>query len=212
MRITKFEHACLLVELQDPTNRAALFDPGTMSESVLDIDRIASLDDIIITHEHDDHFSLELIKRLVDRFPKVRIIAPDSVVAVLKSDAIEAVCSEGEGVVFFDAPHEGHEPFLKPPEEIGVHYFDKISHPGDSHSFNETKEILALPVTAPWGSTDRAVQLALQLRPKHIIPIHDWHWKDEVRARMYNRLESLFERNDITFHKMETGEPIDIDL
>lgn len=204
MKVTKLGHSCLLVEMPEPVNRTVLFDPGIYS--VVDVNSLEFLDDIVITHEHEDHYDLKVIKLLVEKFPNVRVKAPLTLVPKLEN--IPATAEAVEGVEVFDAKHEGHSPFLSPPENIGVHYLGKLSHPGDSHSFMETKEILALPVTAPWGSTDRAVQLALQLKPKHILPIHDWHWKDEVREQMYDRLERLFADYGIVFHKLNNGVPV----
>lgn len=210
MRITKFVHSCLLVETPE---RVALFDPGSMSQAALDIGRLARLDDIFITHEHGDHFSPELVKQLVAKFPDVRITTTSPVVRQLAEQGITASNTPPEGVVFFDSPHESVAPlFGQPPEEIGVHYLGKLSDPGDSHSFHETKAILALPVTAPWGSAIRAMNLALELKPQHVLPIHDWHWRDEARLGTYEQFERILGEQGITFHKLETGVPVDIDV
>jgi L-ascorbate metabolism protein UlaG (beta-lactamase superfamily) len=210
MKITKYVHSCLLVETPQ---RAALFDPGTMSEDALDVGRLDRLDDVFITHEHADHMSLDLLRQLVGKFPDVRITSTSSVVEQLHEAGITALDQPPAGAVFFDAPHESVAPlFAHPPEEIGVHYLDQLSHPGDSHSFHETKAILALPVTAPWGSTIRALNLALELKPRHVLPIHDWHWREEARAQTYNSFERVLGQQGITFHKLETGQPVEIPL
>lgn len=214
MKITKFVHSCLLVEMPEPVNRTALFDPGIYSEHALDVGSLEFLDDIIITHSHPDHFSVPLVKLLFGKFPQVRITAPSEVVDVLASEGIHASDQPSAGVEFFTSPHEVIRPLMEadPPQQIGVHYLDMLTDPGDSHSFNETKGILALPVQAPWGVTVRAAELALQLRPKHVLPIHDWHWNDENRTQMYERFEQRLAGEGITFHKLETGQPIVIDL
>lgn len=212
MKITKFVHSCLLVEMPAPVNRTALFDPGSMS--TVNADALEYLDDIIITHNHGDHFDLELVKKLVQKFPDVHITAPDEVVSQLSAESIPATSATSEGIELFDSPHEAIRPFYPtdPPQEIGVHYLDKLSHPGDSHSFSETKAVLALPVQAPWGSTVDAVQLGLELRPKYIIPIHDWHWSDEARESTYQQLERDFAAEGITFVKAVNGEPFTLDV
>jgi L-ascorbate metabolism protein UlaG (beta-lactamase superfamily) len=214
MKITKFVHSCLLVEMPEPVNRTVLFDPGVYSESALDVGKLEFLDDIIITHAHSDHFSVPLIKQLVGKFPDVRITAPSEVVTMLLSEGLTATDQPSPGISFFDAPHEAVAPFLnsEPPEEIGVHYLDMFSHPGDSHSFDETKAILALPVQAPWGSTNDAVKLALALKPQHVLPIHDWHWSDQARHALYALLEKRLTGEGIAFHKLETGQPVVIDI
>jgi L-ascorbate metabolism protein UlaG (beta-lactamase superfamily) len=209
MKITKFVQSCLLVEMPD---RTALFDPGTMSP--VPVESLQYLDDIFITHNHGDHMDVELIKKLVARFPDVRITAPAEVVEQLSEDGIKASADAPEGAAFFDSPHEVIRPFMQvdPPQEIGVHYLDTLSHPGDSHSFHESKVILALPVQAPWGSTVEAVRLALELKPKYIIPIHDWHWSDAARESTYDRMEARFAEHDIVFIKAKNGEPFTLDV
>ncbi len=207
MKITKLGHSCLLVEMPAPVNRTALFDPGVMSE--VNVEGLQFLDDIIITHNHADHLDLEVIRKLVAKFPNVRITTPAEVVEQLSNESIVATSEASEGIVFFDSPHEAIRPFYPydPPQEIGVHYLGALSHPGDSHSFSESKTILALPVQAPWGSPNTAVKLGLELKPKYIIPIHDWHWSNEARARMYDDMESTFAEKGISFVKAVDGEP-----
>lgn len=212
MKITKFVHSCLLVEMPAPINRTALFDPGVMSEAALNIDELLFLDDIIITHEHSDHFSLGLVKQLVAKFPAVRITSTPPVVKQLTEAGVAASDQPVTGLVFFDAPHESVAPLWPRPESVGVHYLDRLTHPGDSHHFGETMAVLALPVTAPWGSTIAAVNLAIKLRPKFVVPIHDWHWRDEARTQMYDSLERAFAQAGITFLKLEDGKPVIIDV
>jgi L-ascorbate metabolism protein UlaG (beta-lactamase superfamily) len=209
MQITKFVHSCLLVETPE---RVAIFDPGVMSEEAFDFDRLERLDDIFITHEHADHCSVPFIKRLIEKFPEVRITTTPAVVDQLSGEGIEANATPPSGAHFFDSPHENVEPLFPIPEEVGVHYLAAFSHPGDSHGFSETMPILALPVTAPWGATVKAINLAFELKPQHVLPIHDWHWSDAARAQMYARLEQVFGEQDIQFYPLETGEPVEIDL
>ena len=212
MKITKFVHACLLVELPAPVNRTVLFDPGSFSEEALNIDALEYLDDIVITHVHPDHCSSILLPKLVEKFPQARITAPAEVVSRLNDWGITtATTTPPEGLQLFDSPHEHVEPIFPTPEQIGVHYLDTLTHPGDSHSFTETKQILALPVSGPWASTIRAVNLAIQLQPKYVLPIHDWHWSDDARTQQYELIRQALDTEGITFIPLNTGEPIVIE-
>jgi L-ascorbate metabolism protein UlaG (beta-lactamase superfamily) len=212
MKITKFVHSCLLIEMPAPVNRTVLFDPGVMSP--VPVDTLSYLDDIFITHTHSDHLDVELIKKLVEKFPDVRITTTPEIVETLQAVGVTASAQAPEGVSFFASPHEVIRPYMPydPPQEIGIHYLDLLTHPGDSHSFTETKSILALPVEAPWGSTVNAVQLALELKPKYIVPIHDWHWSDEARASSYKGLEKIFAEQGITFISPINGESFTINV
>lgn len=207
MKITKLGHSCLLVEMPD---RTALFDPGMMSS--VDVASLEFLDDIIITHDHGDHMDIPKVKELVAKFKDVRITTTAAAVAQLKTEDITASSDPSDGIVFFDAPHEDVEPLFPRPDQIGVHYVGKLSHPGDSHSFEESMDILALPVTAPWGATTTAVHLALKHKPKYVLPIHDWHWRDEAREMMYGGLKQAFAAEGIEFIHLKDGEPVNLNV
>lgn len=209
MKFTKLVHSCLLIETPE---RTALFDPGAMSEEEIDPDSLEHLDDIIITHEHFDHMSVDLIKKLVERFPEVRITAAEGAVSILAKQGIDASSNESSGISIFESPHEEVMPLFVKPTQIGVHYLGVFSHPGDSLHFEETKDVLALPVTAPWGATVDAVNLAIDLGPKYVIPVHDWFWKDAAAEMMYEGITQALKEHDITFLKPEIGKPMTIDI
>ena len=206
MKVTKFVHSCLLVETPE---RVALFDPGGFSEEALDVDKIDRLDDIFITHEHADHYSQTLMQKLAARFPGARVTGTPDVVRQLAGQGIKASDQPPEGVSFFQSPHESVAP-NPTPQNIGIHYLDKLTDPGDSHSFHETKAVLALPITAPWGTADRALELTLELRPRYVLPIHDWHWDEATRVAAYDKFEKTLGEQGITFYELQTAVPVDI--
>ncbi len=200
MQITKFVHSCLLVETP---NRAAMFDPGQFSweSGLFNIDKLAQLDDIFITHEHFDHLWMPFIEALVAQFPQVGIVGPQAVVAKLAEAGIQATTQTPTGVELLAANHESVAPLGVAPEHTGYHFLDKFTHGGDSHHITRTKEVLALAVTAPWGTLMRCAELGAALKPKVIIPIHDWHWNDVARRQAYDRLEEFFKDQGIAFIK-----------
>jgi len=201
-----------MVEMPEPVNRTAIFDPGMMSEPFIDVDSLKYLDDIFITHVHGDHVSVSLLKKLIDKFPTVRITTTDEVVKMLAAEGIKATTALPADVELFDSPHESVAPLFPQPEQIGIHYLGKFTHPGDSHSFTESQAILALPMTAPWGTNVRAARMALDLKPQHVLPIHDWHWREEAKQGAYDSFEKLLAKQGITFHKLENGKPVVIKL
>lgn len=208
MKISKYIHSCLLVEEQ---NKTILIDPGIYSynEKALDINLLTQLDFILITHEHADHMHIPFIKALSTKFPKVQIVSNASVANILAKEKIISTTESNNYIKLEKVPHE--KMFMGVvPENSFATCFERLSHPGDSLTFKTCSEILALPITAPWGSTTWAVEKALEVKPKVIIPIHDWQWRDEARENMYMRLEEYFEKNGIIFKKIETGEVVEI--
>lgn len=213
MKITKFVHSCLLVEMPAPVNRTVLFDPGSMSEQALDVAALEFLDDIVITHIHSDHLSSTLLKKLCEKFPDVRITAPAEAVHELAEQGIESASSVAPpGMEFFDAPHENVQPLFPQPENIGIHYLELLTNPGDSHHIEATKPVLALPITAPWGATITALQRAIALKPQYVLPLHDWHWSDAAREQMYPRIQAVLAKEGISFVSLVTGEAVVLDV
>ena len=199
--------------MPEPVSRTVLFDPGVYSEQALDVSKLEYLDDIVISHAHPDHCSLDLLMQLTAAFPDVSITAPAEVVTELTEQGIPNVAvTPPKGITLFNSPHESVAPLFPLPEQIGVHYIDTLTHPGDSHSFSETKTILALPVAGPWASTIRAINLAIELKPKYVLPIHDWHWSDEAREQLYANIAKALQDEGIHFVPLVTGEPVVIDV
>ena len=209
MKITKFVHSCLLLQDQGKT---ILMDPGQFSydAQVLDITSLPALDYILITHEHADHLSVQFIKDLLARFPKVEIFSNAGVATTLQKEQIEVKTTGGGYFSFSDAPHEHLFQGWPLPENSVFTVFGRLTHPGDSLNFSQTTDILALPVQAPWGSTVAAAEKAAELKPKYIVPIHDWHWHDQARQWSYQMLEKYFETQGIRFKGLQTGELFEI--
>jgi len=189
--ISKHFHSCLLIKEKGKT---IVIDPGNYTEENqgLDSNKLQTLDYILITHEHADHCYIPLIKKLIEKFSNVIIITNKSVGQILSKNAISYQTTDKEGIELAATPHE------------------KVIHPGDSQSFSKTSEIVAIPMQAPWGSYVISMELAIKLKPKFVLPIHDFHWRDDFRKAMYDRTESYLKNYGITFKKMETGEEIEI--
>lgn len=209
MKISKHLHSCLLVEDE---GRTILVDPGNYSyeAKALDINQLNRLDAIVITHEHQDHMYIPWIKEILQKFPNTPIFTTESAKKLLEQEGIKNVNTKGNDFISLEpVPHE--RIWMGPAcENVLATLFEKFVTPGDSHTFQTSIEVLALPVQAPWGSTTRAVELALELKPKVIVPIHDWHWKDEVRKGIYQRLKEYFAQYGIDFKPVETAEVIEV--
>lgn len=214
MQITKYVHSCVLVETEQ---RVALFDPGSYSwdSGKFDVDTIDRIDRIVITHEHPDHCHPPFLQAVLKRFPQAHIVCNSSVQQVLESAGISAMFRGNQTACTrpFEAPHE-KLPMLsvESPQNTGYHFVERFTHPGDSHHFTETKPVLALPVTAPWGSTTAAIELAVRLKPQYVLPIHDWHYREEARLRLYELIEKPLADEEIQLLKVEDGVPLSVQV
>ena len=203
MRITKLGHSCVLVETED---RVAIYDPGVWSEA-FEIDSIDRVDRIIITHSHPDHFDVTKIKQLVDKFPDAHLVCNADIRDLAEQAGLEVtIREETECSVAFDSPHEKLPvPGADAPTENGYHFQNLFTSPDDSHSFNETKKVLAMPFIAPWGKTGDAVDKVLELKPEYVLPIHDWHYTEEARAWLDGLLANALDGSGIKLIPSEPG-------
>lgn len=207
MKVTKFVHSCLLVEEKDSK---ILVDPGVYSyaSKALEIDKVGSIDKILITHEHPDHLYLPFLKEIVVKNPQAKIVSNASVGTLLAKEGLRLTEPDESAQMHFFA----HEKVFggNPPANVLFQIFNKLTHPGDSLHFELKTPVLALPVQAPWGSLTEAVNKAAELRPEVIVPIHDWHWNPEARAGFYERLTEYFGKIGIRFIGLETGKTVEI--
>lgn len=212
MRLTKFVHACVLVEDQDKT---ILFDPGQFSwdSGLFPIDSLKRLDYVAISHEHFDHFYEPFVKRLAGQFPGALFLSTKDVVAKLHDMGINsAQATSTEDVDVAPLDHDSMQPLNPGPmaQNVRFHFRGTLTHPGDSIHLEETKDILFLPLAGPWEATIDAVRLAEKLQPKTVVPIHDWMWNDQWRLTMYHRLENFFAERNIRFIAAHDGQSFEV--
>lgn len=192
--------------------KAVLIDPGVFSwkSGLFKIDEIERIDQVLITHEHADHMHPDFLRTILEKFPTVEIVTTESAQRLLKEEGIYAQSAAVDHVVIANAPHEKLEPFGVTPEHASFHVQDRLTHAGDSHQLRESKEILAIAMTAPWGSLVSMVDavLALESHPKYVIPIHDWHYSDDGRRWAYKALAPFLQEHNIEFVPIENGIPI----
>ena len=210
MRLTKFAHSCVLIEEQ---NKAILLNPGIYSwqSGLVDVQKLPELTAIVATHKHGDHLAEPFVRALVQVQPDVLWIAPEDAHQMLQEWGVQNVTAQStEEVEVVPIAHAKVVPFGVPVDNILVHCFGKVTDPGDTHDFTETKEVLLLPVQAPWGTTIRAFELGQELQPKYLLPIHDWMWNEEWRNTVYDGLERVFQNTTTTVIRPADGRPTEI--
>jgi L-ascorbate metabolism protein UlaG (beta-lactamase superfamily) len=182
MKIQKLLHSCLLIEEK---GKRILVDPGDYSfaEKLITPESLKPIDAIFITHNHSDHCDIDAIRKI----QPAHIFGSKSTVATLSAAGITAeVIVPGQTVLIGEvsvlAITAPHDPRLTAPapESVGYIIGEKLLHPGDSLHFetNHSYEVLALPIAAPWMVRKEALDVAIKLRPAHIIPVHDGMLKD----------------------------------
>ena len=205
--ITKLVHACLLVEV---AGRRILLDPGifTTRDERFDLSMVEGVDRILITHEHADHVDADLVRGVMERSDAPNVETTSSLSQVLFNQGIEAI---SVGSPRFAAPHE-RIPIGPGPENTGFHVEGVLSHPGDSHSFVETMPILAMPFAAPWGSLVAGVDRTRLVKPRYVIPIHDWFLSEGGKDFMYGLATAGLAGDDIELVYLKDFESVTLSV
>ncbi len=89
MKITKFEHACLLIE---DLGQYLVIDPGMFAESLPTT--LKNVSAIVITHQHGDHLDQEKLLALINHNPDATIFAPRDVIESLESMNVKKEIAE----------------------------------------------------------------------------------------------------------------------
>ena len=209
MKITKFGHCCLLIE---ENGVRVLTDPGSYTETQ---DEIKNIDVILITHEHQDHFHIPSVKKILENNQDAIIITNSSVGNLLKNEGIDSVIVEdSEDFTFKEVKFRGfgkdHAVIYKEMglvENTGYFVGEKLFYPGDSFFDPKEKiEILAVPFAGPWMKISEAIEYVLKINPKKCFPVHDGGLNPSGQGFGKRVAPQIFQNNGIEFISLEIDE------
>ena len=210
MKLTKYEHACFVVEKD---RQALVIDPGAFTTDFI---APSHLTGIILTHQHADHFDPTTLTHLLDTHPDVMVIAPQDVVELLPADTRTHSAVPGEtysvgtfSLRFFGGEHALIHATLPRPQNLGIVIDDLIYYPGDSLVLPHVPvHTLALPVTAPWLTIGEVMDFLLAIRPKQAFPTHDAIASSTGKALVDRMLTTFAEVHNISYQRLST--PLDL--
>lgn len=210
MKITKYGHACLVVEQGE--NRL-IVDPGFYTEDLPEVSNVAA---IVITHQHDDHCYEPQLDRILANNPDAKIFGPDEVVKRLGGYPATAVHHGDYHVVggftleFFGDMHaEIHRSFPLV-QNCGVMINDTLYYPGDSFTRPDRPvEILACPTSAPWLKIGDVMDFVAEVKPRRSFATHNALLSEKGHALNNGRVKAVTEQGGGTFNYLLDGESLD---
>lgn len=209
MTINKFAHSCILVE---EAGARILFDPGHYSTEQ---NELIDLDAILITHVHGDHCDVASIKVIAAKNPGVKIFTNVQVQEALKAEGIESeLLGDGQSTAVKGVTIEGFgtdhaEIHSSRPIDRNTGYLvgGRFFHPGDSYTIpSKPVEILALPTGGPWLKIGEAIDFALAVKPKAVIPMHDGMFLESARPAKWI---AIVQEQGIEVRSLELGQLAD---
>lgn len=209
MKITKFGHACFIVE-QD--GESLIVDPGEYSLDLVIPENVVG---IVVTHEHADHVSKEILQSIVDRNPQASIFAHQDVIAKLDglstqvAEAGDKLAVGNFSLEFFGGQHAIIAKEWPIFANLGVMINGKLYYPGDSFTVpDKNVELLALPISAPWLKISESMDFLRTVRPKFAFPTHDAILSDIGKA-MIDRMMSTTAQNVGTTYQRIDDTPLE---
>ncbi len=207
-KIQRLTDSCLLVTTDE---HATLFDPGfhTYQSGVVDLNSIGDVTRVFISHEHGDHVNAEFVRWAIDRRSDVEVYANEAVRDLLAGHGIEVTTAAPSGTTVEDVVH-AKIPSGETPPNRSFTIDGLLTHPGDSRDPTITAPILALPLLVPWDSATGAVEFARRLRPRHVVPIHDFYLSDMGRGWIRGMIKRVLANDDIDLVDLDWGDSFSV--
>lgn len=212
MKLTKLEHAALILEL----NGQKLFiDPGSLTTALAETNNAAA---VVLTHEHPDHWTPAQLDRIRDMNPEVPIFAPAGV-AEAAAPYLVTVVHDGNTVTagpftlrFFGETHAVIHESIPVIDNVGVLVNDELYYGGDSFTVPADTEVgtLAVPAGAPWLKISEVMDYVVAVRPKRSFPTHEMGLSRFGKDLSNARIKAATEEVGGNFFALEPGDSLDI--
>jgi L-ascorbate metabolism protein UlaG (beta-lactamase superfamily) len=208
MLITKYTHACVRF---DDGDRRLLVDPGIWTEPAA----YEGVTDILVTHEHADHFDVEHIESLLDsrdlrihghaslRAAAEEYKAPAVAAAIRPVGVGDRFAAAGFAVVAVGGAHAEIYEGLPCCANLGF-VIEGVYHPGDSYFVpTEPVETLLVPASGPWTTLADALDFTRAVAPARAFPIHDEMLSARGNANFDGWLEN---KGQTTYQRIVLGD------
>lgn len=211
MKLTKYEHACVVLEEQ---GKKVVIDPGAFTPDFGDQTNIAA---VVVTHVHQDHYKPEHLETIIAANPDVLFFTTAEVANEFKKPNVKAVKAGDEVSVepfnlrFGGESHALIHESLPCPQNTSVLVNNVFYYPGDSFTMpDKPVELLAVPANAPWMKIADAMDYIAAVKPKRCIPTHTGLLSENGR-NVYNfGLNKACEDNSVEYAPLNPGESLEI--
>jgi L-ascorbate metabolism protein UlaG (beta-lactamase superfamily) len=212
MRLTKLEHACLVLE---DSGKTLIIDPGSFTTPLVGTNNVVA---IVITHEHADHWTDDQLKRILERNPDARLFGPAGV-ATAASDFDITMVSNGDRVEvapftlrFFGEKHAVIHSSIPVVDNVGVLINEVLYYAGDSFTIPEgvTVDTLAVPASAPWLKIAEVMDYVMAIKPRKSFPTHEMLLSVAGKSMSNARIQSATENGGGEFFPLEPNDTLDL--
>jgi L-ascorbate metabolism protein UlaG (beta-lactamase superfamily) len=211
MKLTKHEHAALVLEL---TRDTLVVDPGSFTMPLTDLRNVVA---IVITHEHPDHWTPEQLDRILAMNPDATIFGPQGLAVAAPSYAITVVKDGDEITIgefslrFFGEKHAIIHSSIPVIDNVGVLINDTVFYPGDSFTVPPVAvDTLAVPVGAPWLKIGEVIDYVTAVAPRRSFPSHEMVLSVIGKKMANERVDGATKLGGGEFFALEPGQSLDL--
>lgn len=181
MELTKYGHACVTLRAGGTT---IVIDPGTFSPRASDL--LVGASAALVTHNHFDHFDVDVVRSALASNHGLQVVGPASVTDALidlpafaegrvttvrDGDVIDVA---GVSVAVFGEAHAAIHDGIPVPHNVGYLVGGTVFHPGDSYAVPPFDvDTLLVPVSGPWVKVGEAIDFIVAVHPRRTVAVHD---------------------------------------
>ncbi len=211
MKLTKYSHACFIVE---KAGRAIIVDPGAWST---DVEVPENVIGVVVTHEHADHCDIKQLTDIVANNPQVTIYAHADVLAHLPGLPTQSV-SVGEIVhvrdfvlEFVGGEHALIHESIPRIANLGVIVDELLYYPGDSFALpGKAIPNIMIPASAPWMKISEAMDFLVDSQAARFFPTHDAILSEAGKNLVDTMLKKVAENANATYERIASGDSIEL--
>lgn len=210
MKLTKYQHACVVLE---DRGQKLVIDPGwtdTFGDS-------SSIVAVVITHKHVDHCNPDHVAAIAAANPAVQIFGTQQVAEALPDHDV-TIAQPGQSVqvgpftlAFYGGQHATILPSMPADQNIGVLVNNAFYYAGDSFvAPGVPVQLLALPVSAPWLKFSEAADFLTTVHPTTCFATHNAILSEVGQKVMDHWVSGVCQEIDTMYTPLKPGEPTEV--
>jgi len=219
MRLTKLEHSAMFLER---SGTKLVIDPGKFTTPVTES---AGAVAIVVTHQHDDHWTPAQLGRVWAANPGIPLFAPADAAALIGAadiagaGEIRAVGPGDDAIAgdfrlsFWGGAHAEIHSSIPLVDNVGVLVNDRFYYGGDSYDAPEgvQVDVLAVPAYAPWMRIAESIDYILRVKPSRVLAVHEMLLSRAGKELAETRLRQAVESVGGSFIDLQPFDSIDLD-
>ncbi len=211
MRLTKLEHACLILEKD---GHKLVVDPGSFTAPLVDLHDV---DAVVVTHEHADHWTPDQLTHLLATNPDATVYGPSGVATAAEGFDVHVV-ADGDTVevgpftlAFHGSRHAVIHESIPVIDNVGVLVDGSLFYPGDQFTVPPVPvDVLATPVGAPWLKVSEVIDYVAAVKPRLAFPTHEQTLSAPGLAMHFDRMKASAQSVGGDAVKLEAHESLDL--